>query len=99
MWRTDYDAHHDAGVDKGGANLIASGDIKVKQGSEPVGYTENAVQFSDGTELEADSVIFAYASHATERLCMQLTTLYSGPGTSISRKQRGKYLAMKWWVK
>ena len=61
MWRTDYDAHHDAGVDKGGANLIASGDIKVKQGSEPVGYTENAVQFSDGTELEADSVIFAYA--------------------------------------
>ncbi|TCD61859.1 hypothetical protein EIP91_007828 [Steccherinum ochraceum] len=46
-------------IDRGGADLIASGAITVKQGAEPVKFTDAGVQFSDGTELKADSVIFA----------------------------------------
>ncbi|THH32241.1 hypothetical protein EUX98_g1948 [Antrodiella citrinella] len=46
-------------VDKGGADLIGSGAIKVKQGAQPTSYTETGLVFSDGTELEADVVIFA----------------------------------------
>ena len=51
-----------AGVDKGGADLISSGDIRVKQGSEPAAFTSDGLQMSDGTVLEADSVIFASVS-------------------------------------
>lgn len=47
------------GLDKGGADLIASGDIKVKQGTEPTAYTSNGLLFSDSSELPADAVIFA----------------------------------------
>ncbi|TCD61051.1 hypothetical protein EIP91_009124 [Steccherinum ochraceum] len=46
-------------VDWGGADLIASGEIKVKQGTEPVAFVEDGLVFADGTVLEADSVIFA----------------------------------------
>lgn len=46
-------------VDKGGAELIAAGEVKVKQGTPPVAFTEAGLQFADGTLLEADSVIFA----------------------------------------
>ena len=47
------------GLDKGGADLRASGDIKAKPGAEPVEFTETGLKFSDGTELKADAVIFA----------------------------------------
>ncbi|CAL1707713.1 unnamed protein product [Somion occarium] len=47
------------GLDVGGADLIASGDIKVKQGVEPVAFKEKTLVFSDGSELEADVVIMA----------------------------------------
>ncbi|KAH8100893.1 dimethylaniline monooxygenase (N-oxide-forming) [Cristinia sonorae] len=46
-------------IDKGGADLIASGHIRVKQGVQPSRFTEGALVFTDGTELEADVVIFA----------------------------------------
>ncbi|KAL4243845.1 hypothetical protein ABKN59_010876 [Abortiporus biennis] len=46
-------------LDKGGADLIGSGEIKVKQGIQPVKFTENALVFQDGSKLEADVVIFA----------------------------------------
>ncbi|TCD61052.1 hypothetical protein EIP91_009125 [Steccherinum ochraceum] len=51
-------------VDKGGADLIVSGAIKVKQGTAPVAFTTGGIEFSDGTTLDADSVVFAtgYAS-------------------------------------
>lgn len=48
------------GIDKGGADLIASGDIKVKQGAEPIAFSSTTLVFSDETELPADVVIFAY---------------------------------------
>lgn len=47
------------GWDKGGADLIASGAIKMKTCVSPVSYTERGVVFSDDTELPADVVIFA----------------------------------------
>ncbi|KAJ3557181.1 hypothetical protein NM688_g1608 [Phlebia brevispora] len=46
-------------LDKGGADLIESGDIKVKQGTEPVSFTSRGLLFADGSELSADAVIFA----------------------------------------
>ena len=54
-WRTDMST----GLDKGGADLIADGRIKVKSGVSPERFTEDGVVLSDGTELSADLVIFA----------------------------------------
>ncbi len=48
------------GVDVGCAQLIMTGKVKVKQGLEVAKYEKNAVVFTDGSQLEADSVIFAY---------------------------------------
>ncbi|TCD61856.1 hypothetical protein EIP91_007825 [Steccherinum ochraceum] len=45
--------------DKGGADLIGRGDIKVKQGTTPVEFTANGLLFADGSTLEADSIVFA----------------------------------------
>ncbi|KAI0698553.1 dimethylaniline monooxygenase (N-oxide-forming) [Cerioporus squamosus] len=45
--------------DKGGADLIADGRIKVKGGVSPDHFTETSVVFSDGSELPADVVIYA----------------------------------------
>jgi len=49
-------------VDIGVAKLIADGTIKIKQGSDIVHFTPTGVVFADGTELNADAVIFAYGS-------------------------------------
>ncbi|THG97872.1 hypothetical protein EW026_g4211 [Hermanssonia centrifuga] len=46
-------------MDKGGADLIASGDIKVKQGVAPKSFGEKSLVFEDESELPADAVIFA----------------------------------------
>ncbi|TCD61860.1 hypothetical protein EIP91_007829 [Steccherinum ochraceum] len=45
-------------VDKGGADLIAAGDVKVKHGS-PTAFTADGLHFADGTNIGADSIIFA----------------------------------------
>lgn len=62
MWHTPLHAVKAdilPGLDKGGADLIASGDIKIKQGVSPAAFTKTSLQFSDGTELPADVVIYA----------------------------------------
>ncbi|EKM53733.1 uncharacterized protein PHACADRAFT_211396 [Phanerochaete carnosa HHB-10118-sp] len=46
-------------MDKGGADLIASGQIKIKQGSSPKSFATDGLIFSDGSKLPADVVIFA----------------------------------------
>ncbi|EJF61137.1 dimethylaniline monooxygenase (N-oxide-forming) [Dichomitus squalens LYAD-421 SS1] len=46
-------------LDKGGADLIEDGRIKVKNGVTVEKFTENGVVFSDGSQLPADVVIFA----------------------------------------
>lgn len=47
------------GLDKGGADLIASGAIKIKQGVSPTSFAPDGLVFSDGSHLRADVVIFA----------------------------------------
>lgn len=49
-----------SGIDVGCAELIASGKVALRQGVEPVSFTETSVMFNDGSELQADVVIFAY---------------------------------------
>ncbi|KAJ3554920.1 hypothetical protein NM688_g2858 [Phlebia brevispora] len=46
-------------LDKGGADLIESGDIKIKQGTQPTSFTSTGLLFADGSELPADAVIWA----------------------------------------
>ncbi|KAL2757249.1 hypothetical protein ACRALDRAFT_1054600 [Sodiomyces alcalophilus JCM 7366] len=46
-------------IDVGASRLIADGKIKVKQGQEVVEVLPYGVRFGDGTELEADEVVFA----------------------------------------
>ena len=46
-------------MDKGGANLIADGRIKVKSLVSIERFTKNGLLLSDGTELPADLVVFA----------------------------------------
>ena len=47
-------------MDKGGADLIADGRIKVRSGVSPQKFTDRCIVLSDGSELEADVVIFAF---------------------------------------
>ncbi|KAH7324471.1 hypothetical protein B0I35DRAFT_475715 [Stachybotrys elegans] len=46
-------------IDVGASKLIANGDIKIKQGQEVTGLLPRGVKFADGSELEADEVVFA----------------------------------------
>lgn len=45
--------------DTGASQQIIDGKIKVRSGGEIERFTENGLQFCDGSELEADVVIFA----------------------------------------
>lgn len=46
-------------IDVGASQLIIDGKIKVKQGQEITEVLPNGLKFADGTELEADEIIFA----------------------------------------
>jgi putative flavoprotein involved in K+ transport len=46
-------------IDVGAADLVADGKIKLKSGVDVVELKEHAVCLSDGTELEADLVVYA----------------------------------------
>jgi NADH dehydrogenase FAD-containing subunit len=45
--------------DTGTSQHIINGDIKIKNGSAIKSFTENGISFADGTELQADIIIFA----------------------------------------
>ncbi|KAI0750653.1 dimethylaniline monooxygenase (N-oxide-forming) [Daedaleopsis nitida] len=45
--------------DKGGADLIADGKIKVRNGVSPASFTKTGLVLSDGSELPADVVVYA----------------------------------------
>ncbi|KAH9853604.1 FAD/NAD-P-binding domain-containing protein [Lenzites betulinus] len=47
------------GLDKGGADMIGDGKIKVKSGVAPQRFTETGLVLSDDSEIAADLVIFA----------------------------------------
>ncbi|KAK0533605.1 hypothetical protein OC835_002961 [Tilletia horrida] len=46
-------------LDVGASSLIASGEIKLKQGQNISHFTEDALVFEDGSELKADVVVLA----------------------------------------
>ena len=46
-------------TDVGASKHIINGDIKVKNGSAIVRFTDNGLQFEDGTALVADVVVYA----------------------------------------
>ncbi len=46
-------------IDVGASQLIVDGKIKIKQGQEIEEVLPNGLRFADGTELEADEIIFA----------------------------------------
>ncbi|GAO17626.1 uncharacterized protein UV8b_06046 [Ustilaginoidea virens] len=46
-------------IDVGASRLIAEGKIKVKHGQEITEILPHGIRFSDGSELEADEIIFA----------------------------------------
>ncbi|KAF5987671.1 K+ transport flavoprotein [Fusarium coicis] len=45
-------------VDVGGTDIIAQGKVSVKAGVEPTAFTEDGLQFSDGSSAAADAVIW-----------------------------------------
>lgn len=45
-------------VDVGGTKLLAEGKAAVKAGTEPVAWTEGGLRFGDGSEVEADAVVW-----------------------------------------
>ena len=46
-------------IDTGTSKHVINGDIKLKNGSAIERFTEKGLKFADGTELEADIVVFA----------------------------------------
>lgn len=46
-------------IDVGASELVASGQIKLRSGVEPTALTEHSLILSDGTELEADLIVYA----------------------------------------
>ena len=46
-------------VDVGACQMIIDGKIKLKNGTQVERFTESGVKFQDGSELEADVVLFA----------------------------------------
>jgi putative flavoprotein involved in K+ transport len=56
-----YDSYQ---IDIGASGLVADGKIKLKQGVEPVATRDEAVVFSDGSELpDVDLIVFATGYH------------------------------------
>ena len=55
-------------IDVGCSKLIIDGKIKIKQGQEITEILEHGMKFADGTELEADEIVFAtgYQNMRTE---------------------------------
>ncbi|CAA7270297.1 unnamed protein product [Cyclocybe aegerita] len=60
-------------LDNGGSKLVAEGKIKLKSGSKIKSYTPRGLLFEDGTELEADVIVWATgigsALDNVKRLC------------------------------
>jgi NAD(P)H-nitrite reductase large subunit len=45
-------------IDVGGSQYVIDGKIKLKSKSAMEGFTEKGLKFADGSELEADLVVF-----------------------------------------
>ena len=51
--------------DTGGSKLIGEGKIKLKNDSLLEAFTETGLRFEDGSDLQADVIVFAAASGKT----------------------------------
>jgi len=59
LWGMMYDHEGKHFFDVGNGQLIADGHVKVKSDALPVAYTETGLEFSDGSRLDADVIVFA----------------------------------------
>jgi hypothetical protein len=59
LWGTIYDREGGHFFDVGAGRLIANGKVKVKSDALPTAYTETGLEFGDGSQLDADVVVFA----------------------------------------
>lgn len=69
LWGLIYDREGGHFFDVGSGELIADGRVKVKSDALPVAHTETGLRFSDGSELEADVVVFATGYESDIRKC------------------------------
>ncbi|KAJ7591716.1 dimethylaniline monooxygenase [Mycena floridula] len=58
-----FERYGGSAIDVGCANLITAGDVKIKHGVEPRGFTSDSLVFSDDSSLKADVVIWATGYH------------------------------------
>ena len=59
LWGMMYDREGGHFFDVGAGELIRNGMVKVKSDALPVAYTETGFEFSDGSRLDADVIVFA----------------------------------------
>jgi len=84
-------------IDTGTSQHIVNGDIKIKNGSAIKSFTENGISFADGTELQADIIIFATGSRghldAMREICGDEVASKVGPvwGTDEEGQLRGVF--------
>lgn len=59
LWGMMYDREGGHFFDVGAGELIRNGKVKVKSDALPTGYTETGLEFSDGSRIDTDVVVFA----------------------------------------
>lgn len=59
LWGMMYDHEGKHFFDVGNGRLIADGHVKVKSDALPIAYTETGLEFSDGSHIDADVIVFA----------------------------------------
>ncbi|TKA62745.1 hypothetical protein B0A55_12713 [Friedmanniomyces simplex] len=59
LWGLMYDREGGHFFDLGAGELIANGTVKVRIKVEPVAYTPTGIELSDGSQVDADVVVFA----------------------------------------
>ncbi|KAH7391256.1 dimethylaniline monooxygenase (N-oxide forming) [Cadophora sp. MPI-SDFR-AT-0126] len=58
-------------IDVGGSEMVAKGLIKIKSDALPTRYIKDGLEFSDGTHLKADVIVFATGFEANMRYLVQ----------------------------
>lgn len=82
-------------IDTGASELIADGKIKLISGPQITRFTENAIVFNDGSEVQADVVVFATGCVPSSS-CLTLTESWAtleGWGTPGSTSN--EFVAMR----
>ena len=67
LWGLMYDREGGHFFDLGSGELVANGTVKVRSGVVPVTYTETGLEMSDGSQIDADVIVFATGYTANVR--------------------------------